>query len=79
MTVHDFLQNSSSNGAKTGSGLWAGPSSTAKLVSCKFSSNESYAVESNYSKAKVDIVECDLSGNGKGETDTWKGGEVSVH
>lgn len=73
------LQNTSSTNAKTGSGVWAGPQSTGKVTSCTLTGNESYAIESNYNKAMVDVVECDLSGNRKGETDTWRGGEVSVH
>lgn len=73
------LQNTASANSKTGSGVWAGPQSIAKVVSCKLNGNESFAIESNYNKATVDVAESDLSGNRKGETDTWKGGQVSVH
>jgi hypothetical protein len=61
-----------------GSGLWVGPKSKAEVTGCTFADNEAYAVEASYEKAQVALKGCTMSGNRKGETDTWKGGRVTV-
>lgn len=72
------MTGTASSAAKTGSGLWVGPKSVATVSDCSLTENEAYGVESSYEQAKAELKNCTLTGNGKAETDTWKGGQVSV-
>jgi hypothetical protein len=71
------LQNTVSTAAKTGSGLWVGPTSVASVTGCTLTDNEAYGAESNYEKANIVLKNCTLAGNSKGESDTWKGGRLT--
>ena len=72
------MQECSSTGAKTGSGVWVGTGCKVTVTDCDLTGNESYAVEANHAKTVVDLQNCKMSGNGKGETDEYNGGKVRV-
>ena len=58
--------------------MWVGANCKVAVTNCTLCGNESYGVEANHSKATVTVTGSDLSGNGKGEQDTWDGGRVDV-
>jgi hypothetical protein len=45
---------------------------------CKLTGNESYGVEANHEDAVANVADCTLADNGKGESDAWDGGKVSL-
>lgn len=71
------MQEISSNGAKVGSGVWAGAQCKVSVSDSDLTGNESFGVEANHQKATVTISNCKLEGNGKGEQDTWDGGKIT--
>jgi hypothetical protein len=72
------VQECSSTGAKTGSALWVGTGCNVSVSDSDLTGNESYAVESNNAKAIVEVTNCKMSGNRKGEQDEYNGGKVRV-
>lgn len=72
------MQDCTSSGAKVGSGVWVGTGCKVSVQRCKLTGNESYGVEANHEDAVANVADCTLADNGKGESDAWDGGKVSL-